>query len=88
MAKRTAGYTSKGIGSITPLAAFLREFDDVLPLHPLSAQPDAVIGWGLKPTSRRARRYANKRRLPYVALEDGFLRSLGLVVPVTNRIVS
>jgi len=78
MAKRTAGYTSKGIGSITPLAAFLREFDDVLPLRPLSAQPDAVIGWGLKPTSRRARRYANKRRLPYVALEDGFLRSLGL----------
>lgn len=37
-----------------------------------------VIGWGHKPTAAKARRYAAEHRLPYVALEDGFLRSLGL----------
>ena len=80
MAKRTAGYISKGIGSITALAEFLREFDDVTRIRPFSPPPSAVIGWGLKPTSRRARRYAQRHHLPYVALEDGFLRSLGLGV--------
>lgn len=38
---------------------------------------DAVAGWGLRPSTRRARAYATKQRLPYVALEDGFLRSFG-----------
>ncbi|GGC80758.1 capsular polysaccharide biosynthesis protein [Vreelandella lutescens] len=80
MAKRTAGYTSKGIGSITSLAAFLNEFDDVSLIRPLSSQPHAVLGWGLKPTSLLARRYAKRHNLPYIGLEDGFLRSLGLGV--------
>ena len=35
----------------------------------------AVAGWGLRPTSFRARKYAIKNNLPFVALEDGFLRS-------------
>ncbi len=38
----------------------------------------AIAGWGKKPTSRQARRLAERRRLPYLALEDGFLRSLGV----------
>ena len=80
MEKRTAGYTSKGIGKIKPLAAFLEEFDDVTQIRPLGNQPQAVIGWGLKPTSLRARRYATRHHLPYISLEDGFLRSLGLGV--------
>ncbi|MDR1656929.1 MAG: capsular polysaccharide biosynthesis protein, partial [Deltaproteobacteria bacterium] len=37
-----------------------------------------VIGWGHKPTANKARRYALAHRLPYLALEDGFLRSLDL----------
>jgi len=37
-----------------------------------------VIGWGHKPTAKRARQYALEHGLPYVALEDGFLRSLTL----------
>ncbi|MFS0754940.1 capsular polysaccharide biosynthesis protein [Noviherbaspirillum sp. 1P10PC] len=41
---------------------------------------DAIAGWGLKTTSDAARAYARKHRLPYVALEDGFLRSVGLGV--------
>ena len=38
----------------------------------------AVIGWGHKPTSNKARHYAAQHNLPYIALEDGFLRSLEL----------
>lgn len=36
----------------------------------------AVAGWGHKPTAARARREASRRGLPYLAFEDGFLRSL------------
>lgn len=43
-------------------------------------QVDQVIGWGLRPSTVRARAYAQKHQLPYIALEDGFLRSLGLGV--------
>lgn len=37
-----------------------------------------VAGWGLKPTSIPARNYALQHQLPYLALEDGFLRSVEL----------
>jgi capsular polysaccharide export protein len=58
---------------------FLAEF---LPDYALGALPGpdvkAVLGWGMKPTAAAGRRLAEKRGLPYVALEDGFLRSVGL----------
>ncbi|MFT4241868.1 MAG: capsular polysaccharide biosynthesis protein [Acidovorax sp.] len=41
------------------------------------AAVDAVAGWGLRPSTRRAVGYAGRHGLPYVALEDGFLRSFG-----------
>ena len=37
---------------------------------------DAVAGWGHKPTADRARRFARTAHLPYIAFEDGFLRSV------------
>ena len=37
-----------------------------------------VVGWGHKSTSDKARLYALQHNLPYIALEDGFLRSLDL----------
>ena len=37
-----------------------------------------VIGWGHKSTADKARSYADQHSLPYIALEDGFLRSLDL----------
>lgn len=40
----------------------------------------AIAGWGHKPTADKARGLAEKRDLPYLAVEDGFLRSLGLGV--------
>ncbi len=39
---------------------------------------DAVAGWGHKPTANQARAFASQNGLPYLALEDGFLRSVGL----------
>ncbi|MBU1346556.1 MAG: capsular polysaccharide biosynthesis protein [Alphaproteobacteria bacterium] len=56
--------------------------DVFLPELTLVASPfapvDAVVGWGLKRTSKAGRRRAEKQGLPYLALEDGFLRSIGL----------
>jgi capsular polysaccharide export protein len=43
-----------------------------------------VVGWGHKPTSCKARNFASKKGLPYIALEDGFLRSLKLGVEGAN----
>lgn len=39
---------------------------------------DAVIGWGHKPSAKGARDYARRYDIPYLALEDGFLRSVRL----------
>jgi capsular polysaccharide export protein len=36
----------------------------------------AIAGWGHKPTANRARRLARARGIPYIAIEDGFLRSV------------
>ncbi|CAN5410117.1 capsular polysaccharide biosynthesis protein [soil metagenome] len=64
-----------GVLKVPFLAEFLLDYD----LRALPG-PDvkAVIGWGMKPTAAAGRRYAAQRGLPYVALEDGFLRSVGL----------
>ncbi|MEJ8475083.1 hypothetical protein [Roseibium algae] len=45
-------------------------------LWPFGLGLDAIAGWGHKPTSNRARKIAARRRLPYLAFEDGFLRSV------------
>jgi capsular polysaccharide export protein len=38
----------------------------------------AVIGWGARPSAVHGRALARRLALPYLGLEDGFLRSLGL----------
>ena len=38
----------------------------------------AVAGWGHKATAASARQYAARHHIPYLAIEDGFVRSLGL----------
>lgn len=35
-----------------------------------------VVGWGLKPTANRARQLSKKSDASYIALEDGFIRSI------------
>lgn len=42
----------------------------------LSGHEDAVLGWGRKRSGIRARKIAKKKGLPFLLLEDGFLRSL------------
>ena len=39
-----------------------------------------VIGWGLKDNTQKSRAFASRHDLPYFALEDGFIRSVGLGV--------
>jgi capsular polysaccharide export protein len=57
-----------------------RFFDHPIVLRPRRLPADAlgVVGWGLKRKSLEAVEYARRVGLPYLALEDGFLRSVGL----------
>jgi capsular polysaccharide export protein len=68
--------TSPGIARIPRIASLLGA--EVL-LWPRSSV-DAVVGWGRKPNTRRARALAAQRGVPFLALEDGFVRSIGLGV--------
>ncbi len=38
----------------------------------------SIVGWGNKPNTKAAREYACSHDLPYIRLEDGFIRSVGL----------
>ncbi len=72
---RRAWVCSPGILDVPFLRTFLPELD--LKASPF-ATVDAIVGWGLKPSSNVGRKRAESRNLPYLALEDGFLRSIGL----------
>lgn len=37
-----------------------------------------IAGWGHKPSAQSARNYAQRHNIPYLAIEDGFLRSVNL----------
>ncbi|MFO7716736.1 capsular polysaccharide biosynthesis protein [Desulfosarcina sp.] len=39
-----------------------------------------IIGWGLKDNTEKADAFARRHQLPYLSLEDGFVRSVGLGV--------
>jgi capsular polysaccharide export protein len=75
ISKTPAWVCAPGVLKVPFLAEFLPDYD----LRALPG-PDtkAVLGWGMKPTAEAGRRYARKHGLAYVALEDGFLRSVGL----------
>ncbi len=76
--KSTLWIPNPGIWKTAHLDAFLPEFDalecSLLPKRPISA----VAGWGHARTSAFARASARRLSLPYVALEDGFIRSVGM----------
>jgi capsular polysaccharide export protein len=50
----------------------------LVPLESSGATVDAVAGWGLKRASRWARFIARRLSRPFLTMEDGFLRSVGL----------
>lgn len=62
-------FSSKKIQKIPLLTCVLAEFVN---------NSAAAVGWGYKVTSDKARQYAKKHAIPYLALEDGFYRSLDL----------
>lgn len=70
---------SQGLAALPNLASFVGA-------RRVQYRPDArdakaigcVVGWGDKANTRPARRYALEHGLPYVRLEDGFVRSVGL----------
>ncbi|NLN62844.1 MAG: capsular polysaccharide biosynthesis protein [Myxococcales bacterium] len=75
------GIFSRGIARIPHLSTFLGTTD--LVRHPTDQQAaslSAVVGWGAKPNTDIARNFAARHRLPYISLEDGFLRSVDLGV--------
>ncbi|SMB85462.1 capsular polysaccharide export protein [Pasteurella testudinis DSM 23072] len=71
---------SHGILAIPHLNSFLPDIEIQAKRFYSSSPVQQVIGWGLRPSTKKARHYAEKNNLPYIALEDGFLRSLGLGV--------
>ncbi len=71
------GTTSRGIYSIPYLKYFFSSEAKITLLNFFKKREvDAVIGWGNKPSSVKAKKYANKYDIPYISLEDGFIRSL------------
>jgi capsular polysaccharide export protein len=70
-----AWVSAPGLWGIRGLEAFVPEYRlQRLP----SPGTRAVIGWGRKGTSWVGRAWAERASVPYLALEDGFLRSVGL----------
>lgn len=72
------GVFSRGILRIPGLAAFLGDEVRACSRFRAPGSLSAVAGWGLRPTARQAQRYAARHGLPYLSLEDGFLRSFDL----------
>ncbi|MDG6881288.1 Capsule polysaccharide biosynthesis protein [Phocoenobacter uteri] len=67
---------SRGIKKIPHLQHFLPEFG--LSNSTTDVENSVVMGWGYRPSTKKALDFARKHNLSYIALEDGFLRSLGL----------
>ncbi len=67
---------SRKLARIPHLAAMLGADTVDYPPRPWAA--DHVVGWGIKPNTRIPRRVAARFGVPFVALEDAFLRSVGL----------
>ena len=73
---------SRGIARIPGLSNFLgQEVRQIRsPYFARAAACTAVAGWGRRPSTAKSRAFAARHKLPFVALEDGFLRSCGLGV--------
>lgn len=75
--KRVAVFGHR-VWSIPHLAAFLPEADEVICTRWPDEKADATAGWARKRSARIARAWATRQAIPYLSLEEGFLRSIGL----------
>lgn len=73
----STGILSRGIARIPGLSVFVGEAVRFLYAWHPPADTSQIAGWGLRPSTGKALAYARRHGLPYVALEDGFLRSFG-----------
>lgn len=73
------GYCARGLKRIPSLDALLEAPSYWFAWRPAKGTTH-IGGWGRKPTAARARKIAAETGLPFVSLEDGFLRSFGLGV--------
>ncbi|QHQ40882.1 capsular polysaccharide biosynthesis protein [Microbulbifer hydrolyticus] len=73
------GYCVRGLKRLPYLDALLEAHSYWFALRPAQGTTH-IAGWGRKPTAARARKVAAEAGLPFVSLEDGFLRSYGLGV--------
>lgn len=72
------GVVSRGILKIPYLTVFLKSaVKKIYPSKQIDSDVIALAGWALRPTTKKIRQLAKKKSLPYVSLEDGFLRSFG-----------
>jgi capsular polysaccharide export protein len=71
------GVFNRGLRKFAALGTFLD--GSIEPIY-FRTPPEltATLGWGRRKYSRRARRVAHKKGIPFLCLEDGFLRSVGL----------
>jgi capsular polysaccharide export protein len=65
-----------GLLLVKGLQRFLDRQIRFQPFGPPRAGTEAVIGWGLKGVALKGKALAERHGLPYLALEDGFLRSV------------
>lgn len=76
-ADKLFGTTSRGILRIPCAGAYLGGHVTHIGKWSAPIAVDAIIGWGRRPTTLRARELAARSGLDFIALEDGFLRSFG-----------
>jgi capsular polysaccharide export protein len=83
------GVFSKGILNIPCLTAFLNSPAVPCTAWRVPSSVSAIAGWGRRPSTAVARRQAKKRGLPFISLEDGFLRSFaaGSAYPPLSMVV-
>ncbi|WP_160836541.1 capsular polysaccharide export protein, LipB/KpsS family [Halobacillus litoralis] len=77
--KGKIGVLSKGIRDIPNLQSFL---DGEVTFSPKESVNELsyLAGWGMKPSAKKALAFCEEHNVPYLRLEDGFLRSVGLGV--------
>lgn len=74
---KTIAILSAGIWQLRDVVREITQMEPVRWVPPLRRPKfGCVAGWGLKRTTRRARALANKSDVTFLALEDGFIRSV------------
>jgi len=71
------GVFNRGLRNLPALGTFLSGAIEPVYFR-VPAGLTATLGWGRRKYARRARRVAQAQGIPFLCLEDGFLRSVGL----------